>query len=58
MDRQKKRKAPDTPTIATGIDDDAELEAKATKEEVARGDYTRVTRLVWDGPRDADQPAP
>ena len=36
------------PTIANGIDDDEELEVKATKEEVAEGEATKVTKLVYD----------
>lgn len=36
------------PTIAPGIDNDEELNAEATESEVEKGDYTEVTRLVWD----------
>ncbi|MBB6282386.1 MULTISPECIES: hypothetical protein [Geobacillus] len=38
----------DAPTVAPGIDDDEELNEKATKEEIERGDYTRVVTLAWD----------
>lgn len=37
-----------SPTIANGIDNDEELSARASKEEIKQGDYTKVTRLVWD----------
>jgi hypothetical protein len=36
------------PVIAPGMDDHKELEQPATKEEIRRGDYTRVTTLAWD----------
>ncbi|GER68542.1 hypothetical protein BpJC7_16050 [Weizmannia acidilactici] len=36
------------PTIATGIDDKEELDQKATPEEIAKGEYTRVTTLSLD----------
>ncbi|BDG47066.1 MULTISPECIES: hypothetical protein [Parageobacillus] len=36
------------PTIAPGIDDDEELNEKATKEEIAQGDYTKVVTLSFD----------
>jgi hypothetical protein len=36
------------PTIAPGIDDNEELGQEATKEEIARGDYTEVTTLSYD----------
>ncbi|AGT31909.1 hypothetical protein M493_08150 [Geobacillus genomosp. 3] len=38
----------DTPTVAPGIDDEEELNEKATKEEIERGDYTRVVTLAWN----------
>ncbi|GGH85591.1 hypothetical protein JOD43_003380 [Pullulanibacillus pueri] len=41
-------KKEDDPTIANGIDNDEELDAEATKEEVSRGDSTKVTKLVYD----------
>ncbi|MGV3487932.1 MAG: hypothetical protein ACO1OC_05025 [Tuberibacillus sp.] len=42
---QEEKKAP---TIANGIDNDEELEADATEAEIKRGDYTKVTKLIWD----------
>lgn len=43
----KKRRVKDNePTFAPG--DDEELEQSASEEEIARGDYTEVTRLSWD----------
>ncbi|WP_018664689.1 hypothetical protein [Heyndrickxia acidiproducens] len=36
------------PTIATGIDDQEELNQKATEEEIEKGEYTSVTRLSLD----------
>ncbi|MBB3908000.1 hypothetical protein GGQ95_002327 [Anoxybacillus rupiensis] len=36
------------PTVAPGIDDDEELRQKASKEEIARGDYTKVVTLALD----------
>ena len=38
----------DEANIATGIDDDEELNAKATPEEVKQGDYTKVITLSYD----------
>lgn len=46
MERNKKEH--DLPTIAPGIDDDEELNEKATKEEIARGEYTKVVTLSFD----------
>ncbi|WP_200894729.1 hypothetical protein [Bacillus alveayuensis] len=43
-----KKREKQEPTIAPGIDDDEELEQNATKEEIARGDYTEVTTLSYD----------
>lgn len=45
MDKKEKYKEP---TIANGVDDQEELEQKATKEEVAKGDYTKVVTLSYD----------
>ncbi|WP_198020532.1 hypothetical protein [Anoxybacteroides tepidamans] len=42
------RKELESPTIAPGIDDDEELRQKASKEEVARGEYTKVVTLSFD----------
>ncbi|GGE29059.1 hypothetical protein GCM10011391_04490 [Pullulanibacillus camelliae] len=36
------------PTIANGIDNDEELEAEATDEEIRRGESTTVTKLIYD----------
>lgn len=44
----KKEKDTQEPTIATGIDDQEELQQKASEEEVRKGDYTRVTVLSYD----------
>ncbi|AEH47725.1 hypothetical protein [Parageobacillus thermoglucosidasius] len=45
---KKKKRDNGFPTIAPGIDDDEELNEKATKEEIARGDYTKVVTLSFD----------
>lgn len=45
MDKKEKHKEP---TIANGMDDQEELEQKASKEEVAKGDYTKVVTLSYD----------
>ncbi|MCZ0755702.1 hypothetical protein [Anoxybacillus sp. J5B_2022] len=44
------------PTIAPGIDDSEELNRKASKEEVARGEYTKVTTLSFDEVDSANKP--
>ncbi|MBA2875405.1 hypothetical protein [Thermaerobacillus caldiproteolyticus] len=36
------------PTVAPGMDDDEELNEKATKEEIVHGDYTKVVTLSFD----------
>lgn len=36
------------PTYAPGMEDDKLLEKKATPEEIAKGDYTTVTKLTYD----------
>jgi hypothetical protein len=36
------------PVIAPGMDDHEELEQPATKDEIARGDYTEVVTLSHD----------
>lgn len=46
MSEQKKRKSYQ-PTIAPSMEMD-ELEISATEEEVRKGDYTPVTKLVLD----------
>ncbi|MDE5413534.1 MAG: hypothetical protein LPK26_08430 [Bacillaceae bacterium] len=45
---KKEQHLENEPQIATGIDDDEELSQKATKEEIERGDYTRVVSLRYD----------
>jgi hypothetical protein len=45
---KKQRKENDEPTIAEGIDTEDELMKDATKEEVEKGEYTRVTTLTFD----------
>ncbi|WP_085522564.1 hypothetical protein [Tuberibacillus sp. Marseille-P3662] len=44
------------PSIAPGMDDQEELEADASKKEVAKGASTRVTHLSYDevGPSDEE----
>ena len=44
----KKKARTDEPTVAEGIDTEDELKESATPEEIAKGDYTRVTVLSWD----------
>jgi hypothetical protein len=44
QDKLVKRRA----TIANGIDNDEELEEDATENEIKEGNYTKVTKLVWD----------
>jgi hypothetical protein len=44
----KKKNSCEFPTIAPGIDDDEELNEKATNEEIARGEYTKVVTLSFD----------
>jgi len=45
MKRQNKM---EESVIAPGIDNDEELEQKATKEEKEKGEYTEVTNLTLD----------
>jgi hypothetical protein len=44
---RKKEKCKD-PTIVNGMDDQEELDQKATKEEIAKEDYARVETLSYD----------
>nr|WP_183184245.1 hypothetical protein [Anoxybacillus voinovskiensis] len=44
------------PTIALGIDDSEELNRNASKEEIARGEYTKVTTLSFDEVDTANKP--
>ena len=37
-----------TPSYASGMDDHDELDEKATKDEIKRGEYTEVTTLSYD----------
>jgi len=43
MEKKKKE-----PTLAPGIDDQDELEEKATKDEIVKGDFTNVITLSYD----------
>ncbi|SFJ52054.1 hypothetical protein [Thermoflavimicrobium dichotomicum] len=45
---EKKVSEEKKPTIAPGMNDQEELEERATKKEIARGDYTKVTTLSFD----------
>lgn len=36
------------PTVAPGMNDNEELEQKATEAEKKEGEYTTVTKLSWD----------
>jgi hypothetical protein len=44
----KKDKNKNDPTLATGIDDDEDLEKPASKEEIEKGEFTNVTTLSLD----------
>ncbi|GIN71227.1 hypothetical protein J14TS2_17020 [Bacillus sp. J14TS2] len=44
----KKREKHDEPTIASGINDQEELEENATADEVEKEEYTEVTHLSYD----------
>lgn len=46
MPKKYDRKRP--PTIATGIDDEEELDAKATQKELEQHQSTKVTKLSYD----------
>jgi hypothetical protein len=41
----KKKKEP---TIAPGMNDNEELEQKASEVEIKKGEYTSVTKMSWD----------
>ncbi|WP_338472284.1 hypothetical protein R4Z10_05935 [Niallia sp. XMNu-256] len=45
---KKETEKKDQPTIATGLDDQEELEKNATNEEVRKGEYTQVYTLSYD----------
>ncbi|MBE3569422.1 MAG: hypothetical protein IMW92_04655 [Bacillales bacterium] len=42
------KKKEQQPAIAPGIDDEEELEQRATEEEIERGEFTEVTHLSYD----------
>ncbi|MEJ9210746.1 hypothetical protein [Bacillus smithii] len=42
------KKKEQQPSLAPGIDDEEELEQRATKEEIERGEFTEVTHLSYD----------
>ncbi|EPR26423.1 hypothetical protein I656_03946 [Geobacillus sp. WSUCF1] len=46
MEHDERRR--DMPMVVPGIDDDEELNERATKEEIERGEYTKVVTLAWD----------
>lgn len=46
MDRLKKKRP--AAKIAPGMNDQEELDQKATQEEIKKGDYTEVTTLSYD----------
>ncbi|CAB3392584.1 MULTISPECIES: hypothetical protein [Kyrpidia] len=49
MDKpQQKSTQKKEPTVAPGLNGVEGLEEDASPKEKARGDFTRVTRLVWD----------
>ena len=50
MDHLKKQSLnqKNEPTMAPGMDDKDELNRKATKEEISKGEYTEVTTLSLD----------
>lgn len=45
---KKENRSSDEPTIAEGINTEDELKRDATKEEIDKGDYTKVTTLSLD----------
>ncbi|AGK54286.1 MAG: hypothetical protein K0S25_316 [Bacillus sp. (in: firmicutes)] len=42
------KKKNNEPTLAPGMNDNEELEQKATEDEIKEGEYTSVTRFSWD----------
>lgn len=48
MKSVEKKKNQTEPTIAPGMDDQEELEQKATSEDINQGDYTNVTQVSYD----------
>lgn len=45
---RKRRKTNNQPTVAPGIDNDAELHEKASKKDIERGEFTEVTMLTTE----------
>jgi hypothetical protein len=45
---ERKKNSREFPKLAPGMDDEKELNEKATKEEIARGEYTKVVTLSFD----------
>ncbi|MBA4538789.1 hypothetical protein H1Z61_17060 [Bacillus aquiflavi] len=45
---KKKQIQENTPTIAPGMNDDEELNEKASKQEIKQNNYTSVTTLSYD----------
>lgn len=48
MNMKRKNEQVDKDQIAPGMDDDPELEQKATEEEIEQGDFTKVVTLSYD----------
>jgi hypothetical protein len=48
MTMKKDRKQVDADKIAPGMDDDFELNEKATQEEIGKGESTKVVTLSYD----------
>ncbi|AKP48623.1 hypothetical protein [Bacillus smithii] len=42
------KKKEQQPSLAPGIDDEEELDQRATEEEIERGEFTEVTHLSYD----------
>jgi hypothetical protein len=45
---ERKENSREFPKLAPGMDDEEELNEKATKEEIAQGEYTKVVALSFD----------
>ncbi|MCL6599395.1 MAG: hypothetical protein K6T81_11730 [Alicyclobacillus macrosporangiidus] len=48
MPKPRSKRKEDEPQYAPGLDGVAGLQEKANPDEIARGEFTRVTQLVWD----------
>ncbi|WP_290587040.1 hypothetical protein [Alicyclobacillus sp.] len=48
MSQPDRNRPEDGPRLAPGLDGVKGLAEDASLEEIRRGDFTRVTRLVWD----------